>query len=61
MIDKWDIDIGEFVVAQKKLEELTKGLRQGVDKTLWIEQGKINKRLMSLIKQLKKKRKGLFG
>ena len=58
MMNKWSIDTGEFRIAQSKLELVSKGVLEPKgenNRQAWIHQKEINKRLISLIEQLKKK------
>lgn len=58
MVDKRSVDAGEFRIAQNKMEIVTKGVLEPKgenNRQAWIHQKEINKRLISLIEQLKKR------
>ena len=61
MLDKRDIDMNEFRIAQTKLETVTKGVgepRGENNGQAWIHQKEINERVISLIKGLEKRLTG---
>ena len=53
-MEKWSVDRGEFRIAENKLKIVRKNIEDRWNTQTWIHQSEMNKRLMSLVEQLKK-------
>ena len=53
-MEKWSVDRGEFRIAENKLKTMRKNIEDRWNTQAWIHQSEMNKRLMSLVEQLKK-------